>query len=259
MTYDLSGRVAIVTGASGNIGAAIARKLREDGAVVVSADLPGHLGGDEADGWHPLDIVDEQSWATLLAWVAARHDRLDILVNNAGIAPMGKLEDMALDEWRRCMAINVDGAFLGIRSALPLLRATATAAGHDARIVNVASAAGVRASPMSSAYCTSKAAVGMLTKAAAIEFASLGYPVRANSVHPAAVESDMIDAILERYSQITGGTPVADLRAGMIAGHPFGRLVHPDEVADAVLFLCSEAARYLNATEIHVDGGMIAS
>ncbi|WP_298691338.1 SDR family NAD(P)-dependent oxidoreductase [uncultured Sphingomonas sp.] len=259
MTYDLTGRVALVTGASGNIGAAIARKLRADGAMVVSADLPGHLGGGESEDWHALDIVDETSWATLIAWIEGRHGRLDILVNNAGIAPMGKLEDMAIAEWRRCMAINVDGAFLGIRTALPLLRTTAATAGHDARIVNVASAAGVRASPLSSAYCTSKAAVGMLTKAAAIEFASLGYPVRANSVHPAAVESDMIDAILDRYSAITGGTPVDDLRAGLIAGHPFGRLVRPDEVADAVLFLCSEAARYLNATEIHVDGGMIAS
>lgn len=259
MTYDLSGRVALITGASGNIGGAIARKLAEDGALVVSADLPAHLGGDERAGWHALDIVDEASWATLLAWIRSRHGRLDILVNNAGVAPMGKLEDMPIGDWRRCMAINVDGAFLGIRTMLPLLRETAAKVGHDARIVNVASAAGVRASPLSSAYCTSKAAVGMLTKAAGIEFASLGYPVRVNSVHPAAVESDMIDAILDRYSEITGGTPVDDLRSGLIAGHPFGRLVHPDEVADSVLFLCSEAARYLNATEIHVDGGMIAS
>lgn len=259
MTYDLSGRVALVTGASGNIGGAIARKLAEDGALVVSADLPAHLGGDEGAGWHPLDIVDEASWATLLAWIRARYGRLDILVNNAGVAPMGKLEDMAIVDWRRCMAINVDGAFLGIRTMVPLLCETAAKVGHDARIVNVASAAGVRASPLSSAYCTSKAAVGMLTKAAGIEFASLGYPVRVNSVHPAAVESDMIDAILDRYSEITGGTPVDDLRAGLIAGHPFGRLVRPDEVADSVLFLCSDAARYLNATEIHVDGGMIAS
>ncbi|MDB5715792.1 MAG: hypothetical protein JWO15_3189 [Sphingomonadales bacterium] len=257
MTYDLSGRVALVTGASGNIGRAIARKLREDGAIVISADLVTQLG--EGDGWHALDIVEESSWSKLLEWVRTRYVRLDILVNNAGIAPMGKLEDTSLDEWRRCMSINVDGAFLGIRTALPLLRETAEAAGRDARIVNVASAAGIRASPLSSAYCTSKAAVGMLTKAAGIEFASLGYPVRVNSVHPAAVESDMIDGILARYSAITGGTPVDVLRQGLIAGHPFGRLVRPDEVADAVLFLCSDAARYLNATEIHVDGGMIAS
>lgn len=257
MTYDLSGRVALVTGASGNIGGAIARKLRGDNAVVVSADLPSHLG--QGEDWQALDIVDEGSWATLMDWVRARHGRLDILVNNAGVAPMGKLEDMRIEEWRRCMAINVDGAFLGIRTSLPLLRETAEKAGHDARIVNLASAAGVRASPLSSAYCTSKAAIGMLTKAAGIEFAKLGYPVRVNSVHPAAVESDMMDSILQRYSEITGGTPVEDLRSGLIATHPFGRLVMPEEVADAVLFLCSDAARYLNATELHVDGGMIAS
>ncbi len=257
MTYDFGGRVALVTGASGNIGNAIARKLREDGALVVSADLPAQLG--DGDDWRALDIVEEESWATLIAWIRTRHGRLDILVNNAGIAPMGKLEDTRIEEWRRCLAINVDGAFLGIKTALPLLRESAERAGHDARIVNVASAAGIRASPLSSAYCTSKAAVGMLTKAAGIEFARLGYPVRANSVHPAAVESEMIENILKRYSEITGGTPVEALRAGLIAGHPLGRLVRPDEVADAVLFLCSDAARYLNATEIHVDGGMIAA
>ena len=259
MDQTLAGRIAVVTGASGNIGAEICRKLRERGVKVISVDLAHCLGGSEADDWHALDVRDEQSWAALAAMIETKHGALDILVNNAGVAPMGRLEDMSLDEWRRCMAINVDGVMLGIRTLLGLLRAGAARGGHDARIVNLASASANRATPDAAAYCTSKAAVAMLTKAAAIEFASLGYPVRVNSVHPAAVNSDMISGILQRYSEIAGGVPVEDIRAGLIAQHPFGRLVEPEEVADAVLFLCTDAARYINATEIHVDGGMIAN
>lgn len=259
MRFDLEGRVALVTGAGGNIGAAICRRLTEQDAIVIAADIAGKPEGANCAEWLSLDVTSEDGWASVIADVTGRHGRLDMLVNNAGVAPMGTLEDTSLAEWKRCYAINVEGAFLGMRTATPLLRETGARSPHAACIVNIASAASNRATPFAAAYASSKAAVAHLTRAAGIEYAALGYRIRANSIHPAAVASDMIDGILARYSEITGGTPVEELRKAMIADHPMGRLVEPDEVAQSVLYLASDAAQYVNATELHVDGGLTAN
>lgn len=258
MRFDLEGRVALVTGAAGSVGQEICARLAEQGVIVIATDLAAHISGED-DTRRALDVTNAADWRSVADWVAARHGRLDLLVNNAGVAPMASLEDTAQDDWRRAFAINVEGPFLGMQAMLPLLRKGGEARGGTACIVNISSAASQRATALSTAYSATKAAVAQLTKAAGIEFAQLGYPVRAVSLHPACVRSDMIDAILDRFSQITGGTPVADLRAAMIADHPLKRLVEPREVADTILFLASDAASYLNATEIHVDGGLIAA
>lgn len=251
-TTSLNGLVALVTGAAGNIGTAICAALEAAGAQVEATDIRG----DGANGLHPHNVTSRESWVAIVDDIATRHGRLDILVNNAGIAPMGLVEETSIDEWRQCLAINVESALLGMQAALPLLRAGSARPG-GASVINVASGAANRPTAMSGLYCTSKAALVMLSKVAAIEFARGGYGVRVNTVNPGAVASEMIDGILERYTRIAG-RPVAELRAAMEGDVPMGRLARPDDVADGVVFLASGASRYMTGTELHVDGGLTA-
>lgn len=258
MELDLKNTVALITGATGNIGAAICEALGREGVKVIATDImpaPAQPIGSE---YRQLDVTSESGWQDLIAGIRADHGRLDILINNAGIAPMDRLQDMSLADWRRCQTINVDGIFLGLKHAIDLMCETGPKRRGGASIINIASGAADKPAAFSSAYCTSKAAVRMLTRTAAVEFGKLGYPVRVNSVHPGVVRSQMFDAIVERYSVITGGTPVDELHAAIKAGHPLGRYVEPEEVADVVLFLASGAARYVHGDALHIDGGYAA-
>ncbi|WP_232493313.1 SDR family NAD(P)-dependent oxidoreductase [Novosphingobium kaempferiae] len=253
----LDGAIALVTGANGDIGSAVCHLLAARGATVIRSDL--RPSADGADGFLPLDVTSEASWSETLATIESRHGALDILVNNAGIAPMERLDAMALEDWRRCQQVNVEGMFLGLKLASPLLARSGSRRAGGASVVNLCSGASDRPAAFSAAYCVSKAAARMLTRVAAVEFAALKQPIRVNSVHPGVVESAMMDDILATYSRITGGTPVEDLRAGVASGNPMGRFVEPAEVAEAVAFLASSAARYVHGDAIHVDGGYAAS
>lgn len=253
----LDGAIALVTGANGDIGSAVCRLLEARGATVIRSDL--RVPGDGAGEFLPLDVTSEASWSETLATIESRHGALDILVNNAGIAPMERLDAMALEDWRRCQQVNVEGMFLGLKLASPLLARSGSRRPGGASVVNLCSGASDRPSAFSAAYCVSKAAARMLTRVAAVEFAALKQPIRVNSVHPGVVESAMMDDILATYSRITGGTPVEDLRTGVASGNPMGRFVEPAEVAEAVAFLASSAARYIHGDAIHVDGGYAAS
>lgn len=259
MVGRLHGLTALVTGASGNIGQAICKALHDDGARIIATDLPSRIPTGSCYEWHSLDITSEQEWTQLVSRLRKDHGRLDILVNNAGIAPVAKLEETEVAEWRRCMIINVEGAFIGMKAATGLLRESSGYRKGGASIINISSDAANRPAPFSTAYCTSKAALAMLTRAAAVEYAALGYKIRVNSVHPGAVKSDMIDGIIQRYAEINPDTPVEELRRATTAIHPLGRLVEPEEVADAVAFLASDSASYVHGTALHVDGGYAAA
>lgn len=250
--FDLTGRVALVTGAAGMIGAAIVAALAEMGATVVAADL-----ADPAP-MSRLDVTDPASWQALAADVGARHGALDVLVNCAGVAPMGKLEDLDLATWRRTMAVNVEGVAIGIQACLPLLRAAGGRFHGGPSLINIASAASARPSAFSAAYCASKAAVAMLTKVAAVEFSALGYGIRVNSVHPGVVRSPMMDGILGTYAQDTGQSREA-LTDAILTRYPIKRFAEPAEVAAAVVYLASSEAAYVHGTEQHVDGGYLAT
>lgn len=248
---DLAGLVALVTGAGGTIGAAICAILVEAGATVVATDILAR------DGIEALDVTSEASWQGVIDRVATRHGGLDILVNNAGVAPIGRIDELSLEDWRFCQAINVEGPLLGMKAALPLLARDGANRAGGASIINIASAAANRANALTAAYCSSKAALVMLSKVAAIEFATLGHPVRVNTVNPGAVESPMIDAIAQRYSALYG-TPVDELAASMRSDVPMGRLTRADDVAEGVLWLASGASRFVTGTELHIDGGFTA-
>lgn len=251
---DLGGRVALVTGAAGNIGQAIRVALQSAGARVYATDIRANPEEDIA--LH--DVTSEESWAATLSDLEAREGRLDILVNNAGVAPMANVIDTTLDAWQRCFRINVESALIGMKAALPLLRQASGDRPGGVSIINVASAAANKPSPMAAAYCSSKAALVMLSRTAAVEFGRLEYGVRVNTVNPGAVESDMINGIVTRYSQILDGESVDSLKQAMRADVPLGRLATPEDVADAVAWLASEASRFVHGTELHVDGGLTA-
>ena len=250
--FDLQDRVALVTGAAGAIGKAIASALAARGAIVIGAD---RAAGENV---RALDVTDHASWTSLAEAVKGEHGHLDILVNCAGIAPMGSIEDTSLDQWRATMAVNVEGTLLGTQVFLPLLRAAEGRTGAGPVIVNIASAASRRPAAFSAAYCSSKAAVAMLTKAAALEFATLGYGVRVNSIHPGVVDSPMMDDILQTYSKSTGSSATA-LKDGILAAYTVKRFARPDEIAAAVVYLSSDEASYLNGAEQVVDGGYLSA
>ncbi|MCW1384413.1 SDR family oxidoreductase [Novosphingobium sp. KCTC 2891] len=256
MELGLEGTVALVTGARGNIGVATCAALKREGVHVIASDV----GVDEAaatdDGleWRALDVTSEDDWARVIAGIETRHGRLDILVNNAGVAPTDRIDAMPLSQFRRAFDINVAGVFLGTQAASELMAKSGALREGGAAIINIASGAADKPAAFNACYCATKAAVRMFTRATAVEFSALGFPIRVNSVHPGAVESDMLGAIVERYVQLTGST-ADDLYAAMLKGHPMGRLVKPDEVADGVVFLASRAARYSHAAALHVDGG----
>lgn len=238
----LASRIVLVTGAAGTLGRAISSKIEAAGGTVVRTDLAGMTGMDLA-----LDITREEDWTDAIGRIAARHGRLDGLVNNAGIVLVGDVEATSLADWRRVMAVNADGVFLGCKHALPLLRRSPAAA-----IVNISSVSGLVGGANLAAYNASKGAVRLLSKSVALSGARLSPPVRCNSVHPAFVEGDMVDGMVAQ-SRNPGRA-----RERMAADVPLGRMARPAEIADAVCWLLSDAASFMTGAEVVLDGGLVA-
>jgi NAD(P)-dependent dehydrogenase (short-subunit alcohol dehydrogenase family) len=237
MAGQFSGKVAFVTGAASGIGHTVAGKLAAAGAVVVGADLtPGQ------DGVR-LDVSDAEAVAEAIAAAEARHGRIDILVNSAGVGVRGGgILEMGLDDWRRAMAVNLDGTLATCRAALPGMVARGAGA-----VVNVGSTFGLAARPQSLAYAVSKAAVIHLTKCIALDVARSG--VRVNCVCPGLIDTPLVGYL--------AAAPDA-LRRANIQAHAMDRLGRPDEVADAILYLASDAASFITGETLAVDGGYTA-
>ncbi|WP_448501215.1 SDR family NAD(P)-dependent oxidoreductase [Sphingomonas sp.] len=262
MNNALDGRVALVTGCTGGIGKVIAATLAQAGAVVVGADLP-----DAADGWaqetgsasyRPLDVTDEGAWADTIAAIDAEHGALDILVHVAGIVVVEKLEATTLDQWRRQMAVNVDGPFLGTKAAAQLMARTGADRPHGSSIIIISSVAGLIGSPLHTGYCASKGAVRLFGKACAMEFSALGYKIRVNTVHPSGVRTGMVDHIMSRFVEHGFAPSVEKATEQTVAAHPMGRMADPIDIAKAVRYLASDEAGYMHGSELVVDGGYTA-
>lgn len=256
MTARFAGAVVVVTGAASGIGLATAQALSAEGALVWLVDRDGSgmdtalatLRGSPDHRPVTMDVTDWVGWERLADDLALRHGKLDILVNNAGVAHPRAIADTSFAEWRASIAVNLDSVFLGTKAMLPLLaKAAGTVGRSSAAIVNISSVRGIIGGVNFAAYCAAKGAVRMLTKATALECAALGHAVRANSVHPGFIETPLTEAA------VTG-----DARTRRMAQIPLGRGGIPDEVADAILFLASEAASYMTGTELVIDGGTIA-
>jgi NAD(P)-dependent dehydrogenase (short-subunit alcohol dehydrogenase family) len=238
----LTGHIVLVTGAAGTLGRATAEAVRAAGGTVVATDL---AAGDGIVLAH--DVTSEADWARVIAECEARHGRLDGLVNNAGIVHLGSIEDTSLTDWRRVMAVNADGVFLGCKAAWPLLKRSAAPA-----IVNLSSVSGLIGGANLAAYNASKGAVRLLTKSVALHGARIDPPVRCNSVHPAFVEGAMVDDLAG------AARDPARAREKMAASIPLRRLARPEEVAASVVHLLSPAASFITGSEMVIDGGLVA-
>ena len=238
---ELDGKIVLVTGAAGAIGAAIVAGIRGAGGTAIATDLKAGAGID-----HALDVTDEPDWQRLAAAVEAQHGRLDGLVNAAGIAVVGNIEKTDFATWKRVIAVNLDGTFLGCKYAFPLLRQKGGA------IVNMSSVLGLIGGPNLTAYNASKGGVSLLTKSVALYGARYKPPVRANALCPAFIAGPMVD-------EIAGGTKNPDaVKQKLAFDIPLGRLGEPAEVAAACVFLLSDAAAFITGADVPVDGGLTA-
>jgi NAD(P)-dependent dehydrogenase (short-subunit alcohol dehydrogenase family) len=246
-----AGRIVVVTGAASGIGLAASERFLAEGATVYMVDRNAEglaraqaaLDGGARCNTVVLDVTDERGWAALAAVIQREAGKLDVLFNNAGFGAFRSIADTSLEEWRAVMAVNLDSVFLGTKAMLPLLAASGRGA-----IVNMSSIRGIAAAANTSSYCAAKGGVRLFTKAAALECAALGNGVRVNSIHPGHVLTPLSAA---HYDD-------PHMAAKLLADIPLGRPAAASEIAEAVLFLASDEARYMTGAELVIDGGSTA-
>jgi len=244
-SWDLSGKVAIVTGAARGIGRTTAELLRARGASVVASDLSDVVHQLDGDGYATLtgDVADEATAARTVKLATERFGRLDILVNNAGRTLNKSLLDTSVADWDAIMATNARGNFVHSREAVRAMLATGGGA-----IVSVVSVVAQVAMKDLAAYAASKGAIAQLVKVIAAEYGRQG--IRANAVAPGVIETDILDS-----------TGVADSRAVLASygdAHPIGRVGQPRNIAETIAFLASPASNFMTGALVMVDGGYTA-
>jgi NAD(P)-dependent dehydrogenase (short-subunit alcohol dehydrogenase family) len=255
---NLTGKSAIITGAASGIGRACAERLASLGAAVLVADLQDQKGEEVAHGIRAAggkatfvhhDVTQEAAWISTVSIAKSQLGGLHILVNNAGIGISAPLTEMSFEIWRLQMGVNLDGMFLGMKHAIPVIHQSG-----GGSIVNISSAAAMKPYPAMSAYCASKAGVRHLTKVAALECAHSKTGVRVNSVHPGIIQTPAWDHL----GAMAGGAPgsVANLDAMAQATVPLGYKGVPSDIVNTVMFLVSDESRYMTGAELVVDGGM---
>lgn len=264
----LDGKAAFVTGAGSGIGRATSLALAADGAHIWVTDFD-KAGADrtvelivEAGGTATackLDVRSEEEWRAAFDLAEAHETDLTILVNCAGKSMLADTFSMSLDDLRLVMAVNVEGAFLGMKHAIPMI-----AKSGGGSVINISSIMGLKGKARMAAYCGSKGAVRMMTKAIALECADLKNNVRVNSVHPGVVDTPAWHKHdTKEADMMVGGSGAAasgplDVHAVAKAMVPLGVAASAEEIAETVRFLASDAARHITGAEIVIDGGMTA-
>ncbi|ALE75255.1 short-chain dehydrogenase [Pseudonocardia sp. EC080610-09] len=237
--FDLTGRVALVTGAASGIGADVARALAAQGAVVAGADLGG-ITGDACASTHRVDVADPAAVDACVAEVVDRHGTVDVLVNSAGIALLEPALELGIDAWRKTLDVNLTGSWLMAQAAGRVM----VGRGYG-RIVNLASQAASSGLEMHAAYCASKAGINGLTRTLAVEWGPHGVTV--NAVSPTVVLTDL--------GRKAWDNPAGEAHRAEI---PARRFAEPSEIAAAVVYLASAEAAMVNGAELKVDGGFTA-
>ena len=254
----VAGKVAIVTGAASGLGKRTAEMLAGEGARVVLTDI--NLAGAQAvaagigDGALALaqDVTDEARWQAVIAETVETFGGLHILVNNAGIGTPGTVEETSFEDWRQVHAIDLDSVFLGCKYACrPIADSVRGSVGMTGAIVNISSVAGIIAAANLAAYNSAKAAVRHLTKSVALHCARQSYNIRCNSIHPAFVDTPILN-------QVSGRHTTDEIKAKMARQLPLGHIGDPSDVGYAVLYLASEESRFMTGAEIVIDGGVSA-
>ncbi len=247
MAGRLDGKVALISGAARGIGEADARLFVAEGAKVVLGDVLDSEGEKAASKLGPnasyihLDVTRPESWAEAVSHARERFGRLDVLVNNAGILRFESIEETSLETYEAVIRVNQIGAFLGMKAALPALRAAG-----GGSIVNISSTAGLEGMHGLVGYCASKFAVRGMTKVAALEFGADN--IRVNSVHPGGTATALVTAV---------GSD-APAQEEYEPPQPIKRIADPSEIAEMVLWLASDASSFCTGAEFVVDGGMTA-
>jgi NAD(P)-dependent dehydrogenase (short-subunit alcohol dehydrogenase family) len=266
MSKNLDGRVAFVTGGARGIGAAVVAELASAGAAIFLTDLLEAEGQTTAKAvassggrarFAKHDVTSEDAWNEALDVCEKEFGGVDILVNNAGIFFMKSIVETSLADFRRMMAINVEGVFLGIKTAVPRIAKRSSRWEGGGSIVNLSSVAGIVGAPGAIAYNASKGAVRLMTKSAALECAAGGLKIRVNSVHPGVIETKMGQQVVDEATAM-GSAGINDVEAAFRAMHPIGRFGKAGEVARAIAFLASDDASYMTGSELVVDGGFTA-
>ncbi|MFI4934975.1 MAG: SDR family NAD(P)-dependent oxidoreductase [Caulobacterales bacterium] len=249
----MSGKVAVITGAASGMGKAASILFAQEGANVVLADL-NTAGGEEAAGlagqagnrcvFQRTDVSSEPDIAALIARAISEFGRLDITFNNAGIGgALGSLETIEVEDWDRTQAVCLRGVFLGIKHSIAPMRAAG-----GGSIISTASIAGIDGYPNLHAYCAAKAGVINLTRSASIEFAA--DLIRINAIAPGGIATPILGGAF-------GGSPAA-IEAMLVNAQPLPRAGQATDIAQAALFLASEASRFVTGHTLVVDGGAIA-
>lgn len=262
--FDLTGRTALVTGGARGLGAGMAQALADAGASVMIADILDDVGKQTAEalraggakaGFSHVDVTDDASWAAGITQTVAEFGGLDIVVNNAGVEISSLVVDFDPKQLRTMLEVNVLGTALGIKHALRAMRPGGEA-GNGGSVINISSVAATIAFPGIAGYSATKSAVDRLTKVAAMEAGKLGYGVRVNCIYPGLVPTEMGAQLAVDMASL-GLFESAEAAAGAVIGlTPLGRLGEVSDMADVVVFLASDASRFITGAGVPVDGGM---
>jgi NAD(P)-dependent dehydrogenase (short-subunit alcohol dehydrogenase family) len=259
-------KVALVTGGAMGIGAACARMLAAHGARVLVADIAERKAaavageitreGGTATALR-LDVTQEADWQRAIDAAIGTCGGLDVLVNNAGIAVVHTLLETSLEEWRRVHAVNLDGVFLGTKLAVDVMRPGGRS-GRGGSIINLSSVGGMIGAEGLSAYCSTKGGVRLFTKSVAVEVGRAGYGIRVNSVHPGNTDTPMFRKELEDMLDKGMAGSLDEAMKYYMDMQVLPRIGQPADVAAMVLFLASDASRFVTGAEFVVDGGLTA-
>jgi NAD(P)-dependent dehydrogenase (short-subunit alcohol dehydrogenase family) len=262
--FDLTGRKALVTGGARGLGAGMAEALAQAGASVMIGDVLTAPGRDMAGklssagakvGFVTLDVTKEEDWSAAVKATIAAFGGFDILVNNAGIEVTALVADVVADELRKMLDVNIVGTMLGMKHAFRAMR-PGGAAGKGGAVVNISSVAATIAFPAIAGYSATKSAVDRMTRVGAMEAGKLGYGVRVNCIYPGLVPTVMG---MKLASDVVAAGLFASPEAAVgaiVEQTPAGRLGEVSDMADAVVFLCSDASRFITGVGLPVDGGM---
>ena len=247
----LANKVALITGAAQGLGAAIAQRFAAEGAAVIVCDMNTDAGNATVSGiaknngqavFQELDVTQESQWMRIMQAIKSQFGKLDVLVNNAGINIREPIEEMQEKSLDTMLAVNVKGPFLGIKHAIPLMRASGGGA-----IINMSSICGLVGHKFTTeAYTVTKGAVTLMTKSVGVRYAKDN--IRCNSIHPSTVDTPLVQTLFqdpERKKERLGEVPL-------------GRLATMQDVANAALYLASDEASFLNGVALPVDGGLVA-
>ena len=254
-------KVALVTGGASGIGEACCLTLAREGARVVVTDVDTSRGKTlvetiTATGGTAMflqqDVTDEDRWPEVIAAIEKAYGRLDVLVANAGIGILVPIIDMTLADWRRQNAINLDGVFLSVKYGIPAMRR----AGNGGSIIMMSSIAGLRGSVGLAAYSASKGGVRLFAKSVALECAVAKDGIRVNSVHPGVIDTPIWGKIPTGAAGAGHNRPI-DPRERSLWMIPLGEVGAAQDIADGVLFLASDASKYMTGSELVIDGGVM--